>query len=469
MPFDSFTIDSSKHIVIIGAGISGLSLAWFLKKKYGTELKITILEKSSRIGGCISSHFKDDFLFESGPRGFRPKGAGERTLELTRELDIEKLLIGADPSAAYRYLLINNQLQKLPHNILSLITSPITRKILFPCLREAFLKTAPLDNDESIDSFIRRHFGNFIAETLVDPLVSGVFAGDIRKLSLQTCFPLLKKYEKDHGSVIRGLLSSRSDAPEKKQTSTQNFPKAPLLSFKEGMSTLPKALSTKLSANILLSHPPQNVKFHENRVVLEVKGKTMEASHVFSTIPPKELGLLYPDFSPEISSLLKNFACTSLTAVNLGYRDKVLTKEGFGYLIPSKEKEKLLGVTWDSCIFPQQNTHDTQTRLTVMLGGSLNTSLHLLPKDELVHLALNGLHKHLGIRDRPDSLCVNTALNLIPQLNVGHENNLTLLNQALNKAFPRLTLLGHHYRGIGVNGCIEESERTSSNFQLFTS
>ncbi|MFT4553809.1 MAG: oxygen-dependent protoporphyrinogen oxidase [Chlamydiales bacterium] len=459
MPFDSFSVPSSKHIVIVGAGISGLSLAWYLKKKHGTELKVTVLEKNSRVGGCINSLKKGEFLFESGPRGFRPKGAGQRTLELIKELKIENHLIEADPSAAHRYLWTDKQLQKLPHSIFSLLTSPITRKIIFPLIKETFLKPRAPDSDESIDSFIRRHFGSYLTETLVDPLVSGVFAGDIRKLSLQSCFPLLKKYEKENGSIIKGLLPSARSSSGKIKTDT---PKAPLLSFKEGMSLLPESLAAKVSANILLSHPLENLKFHKDHIAIEVQGKTLKASHVFSTIPPRELALLYPDFSPDISALLNNFSYTSLTAVNVGYSKRVLKNQGFGYLIPSKEKEKLLGVTWDSCIFPQQNSYKEQTRLTAMLGGSRNKSLHLLPEEELAQIALEGIHKHLGISDKPESICVYTAHNLIPQFNVGHEDKLLNLSQALKNAFPRLTVLGHHFRGIGVNGCIEEAEEASS-------
>jgi protoporphyrinogen/coproporphyrinogen III oxidase len=454
-----------KNVVIIGAGISGLSLAWFLNKKYGPKLSITILEQNPNVGGCIHTFRENGFLFESGPRGFRPTGTGENTLRLVHELKLSPQLIEASPSAAHRYLWLNERLQKLPNRFLSLFTSSLGRKLIFPFLREAFIRSTRNDNDESIDSFIQRRFGKKFSSTFMDPLISGVFAGDPQALSLKSCFPILKQFEEQKGSVIKGLLSSVWNSPKLVKTS-HPAPKSALVSFKEGMSSLPKALEEQVSAKILLSQPVKMVKLKNDHVEIHLFGKTLIADHLFSTIPPSALTRLCPDFLPEVVSSLKKFSSTSLFCANLGYNDTVLQKQGFGYLIPSKEKENILGVTWDSSIFPQQNSQNNQTRLSVMLGGALHKSISQMSEKEILGIVLNSLHKQLGISKVPDFFRLTPSHNVIPQFNVGHEKNLHHLQALLHRDYPNFSLLGHHFRGIGINGCIEESAHLTENISL---
>ena len=198
-----------KHIVIIGAGISGLALAWHLKKKFKDLLSITIVEKNQRTGGLVNSFREDGFFFEQGPRGFRPKGNGLATLQLIQDLKIEKHLVVASPLSKQRYLYLNNKLYRLPKNLLSFLFSPLTRTCLIPCAKEFFHSSKSNFTDESISGFFQRHFNSYITDTFIDPLVSGIFAGDMNKLSLKSCFPTVEQWEKKYLSLIKGAFSQK--------------------------------------------------------------------------------------------------------------------------------------------------------------------------------------------------------------------------------------------------------------------
>ncbi len=374
-----------KKITILGAGISGLATAWYLHKQFGDKIQLTIIEKSDRIGGWIKTVEKEGFLFEIGPRGFRPHPA---TLSLVEELGLTKELIPANNQARKRYLYVDGKLQPLtPWFALRLgLLSVLWKERKIPPSTE---------EDETIESFFLRRTNRQITETLIDPLVSGIFGGDYRQLSIRSNFPTLFAWEQKYGSLTKGFF-----AREKKKKDKHS-----LYSFREGMETLPRAIAEQLPAEIKLSTP------YDEKI---------EADQIISCIPPTDI--------PKVT----------LTTVNLGYRTHVLPKKGYGYLIPSKEKEDILGVMWDSEIFPEQNGPH-ETRLCVILRES----------PDPLKTALDALQKHLGITEKPDAHLITVAKECIPQLTVGHHER--------------------KYEGvctIGVNNCIAHAKEVATQLKL---
>lgn len=370
-----------KKIAILGAGISGLATAWYLHKRFGDKIQLTIIEKSYRVGGWIQTIHKEGFLFEIGPHGFRPH---PDTLALIQELDLTKELIATSKEASKRYLYVDGKLQPLgPWFCLRLgLLSVLFREHKIPSTTE---------EDESIESFFLRRTNKKITESLIDPLVTGIFGGDYRKLSIRSNFPTLFAWEQKSGSLTRGFFRREKKKREKHS----------LYSFREGMETLPRALAQKLPPEIKLSTP------YDEKI---------EADHIISCIPPKDI--------PKVT----------LTTVNLGYRCPVLPKKGYGYLIPSKEKEEILGMLWDSEIFPEQNKPH-ETRLCVILREA----------SDPLKAALNALEKHLGITKEPDAHHITVARECIPQLTVGHYKR--------------------KYEGvctIGINNCIAHAKEVAS-------
>lgn len=347
------------NVLIVGGGITGLSTAWFLKKRH-PRAKITLLEKTGRLGGWIRTSRERGYLFEKGPRTFQ-MGRSPHLLHLIEELKLK--IIPSDPSAAKRFILHQGRLRSIGSFIPMLIPYLI---------REFFIAPSKLE-DESIYDFAARRFSPKIAETLFDPLTLGIYAGDIRKLSIRTCFPSLYKWEREKGSLVRGIFS----APKKAKG---------LFTIQTGMETLIDELQKQLSIEIVLNCPAHIISEHE----VFAGGKTWVADRVISALPPE-------------------LACRSLWVVNLAYTDDILPKKGFGYLVPTQEKESLLGVIFDSAIFPSQN-HSRETRLTAMVRYE---------EKEPLQAVLPALERHLGIKASPDHSSVFLAKNAIPQFEVG--------------------------------------------------
>ena len=269
--------------VVIGGGITGLATAYFLHKK-GQD--VLLVEKESRVGGWIRSEKKEGFLIEYGPRTLRPVPL---TLSLIEELGLTDQIVWASPNLHKRYIYLEKGLIR--------ITPWLFIKHSLPLLKELFLK--PIDRpEESIASFSLRHFGPWITNNIMDPLTLGIYGGNIDVLSLDRAFPLLKKLEREKGSILRGMRLPK---------------KATLFSFKEGMQTLTDRLAEVLEGRIKLNclEPP-------------------EARRVISTAKT-------------------DGAYLSMAVVTLGYNKRHEKFPGFGFLVPSH-----LGLALKGCLFQEE-------------------------------------------------------------------------------------------------------------------
>jgi oxygen-dependent protoporphyrinogen oxidase len=392
-----------KKVLVLGAGISGLASAWYLKKLMGDQVEITILEKSDRVGGWIKTVEQDGFLFELGPRSLRGQGNGLCSLSLAKDLGLEAIV--ADSTSANRYTLRNGKLRRLG------LADP---RLLFALLLEPFRRRG--GGEETVDGFFRRRFGSYVAENLVDPFVTGIFAGDSKRLSLRACFPQLHQWEADHGSVLRGVWSARGAEAH------------PLFTFKDGMEALPRSLAEQLDVQFIFGAGVEKIC---NTEVVTNRG-VFRADHIISTIPSSDL------------------VRASVVVVNIGWRQNLLNRRGFGYLVPSSEGGNVLGVVWDSSVFTEHNRHPEETRLTVMMGGMRNPKLIDLPEQNIRNLALQSINAHLGIGDKPDAIRVTYQRQAIPQYPLGHRRPVQS---------SELILLGNSFHGIGVNDCIAQAEK----------
>lgn len=428
-------------IAILGGGISGLSLAWFLKKKFEEKINISIFEARQKLGGWIQTEQIDQFLFETGPRSLR---GSKETLELCRELSLE--LIEADPSSKKRFLYIDKRLQEIPSSLVSFALNPLTRKVFFALLKESFISKGDLE-EESIAAFFDRRLGENIRKRFVDPFISGIYAGDAELLSMPSCLPSLWQDEKKFGSLVKAALSRIF---EKKAEG--------IFSLKQGLGNLIASLESRLSARICLNTPIQRIEFLQANAKLHFKnGNTEIFDRIFSTISASSLASLI-DPSLNIFSLLKKSRSAGIATVNLGFDRSVLNKAGFGYLIPKTEGESILGTVFDSQVFPQQNKAKNETRMTVMLGGARNPDLLNLSDLQLENLARQAIAKHLGIFQKPKALLIRRHINAIAQYHLGHHAWLTDLQKELKK-IPLLSLIGNSYYGVSVNDCVKMAKK----------
>lgn len=397
--------------LILGGGISGLSAAWFLRKKY-PDAKITLLEKESRLGGWIRTS-REDYFFEKGPRTFQASRS-PALLQLIRDAGLEEELIFSDPSANRRFLWHKGKLRS--------VGSMIPR-ILPSLLLEPFIPKGTWE-DESIYDFAARRFSPRAAETLFDPLTLGIYGGDIRKLSIRSCFPKLFEWEQEKGSVLRGMFSSRG---KKKKTA------GGLFSLKYGMESLIRALERQSSVEVIYNCEAEAIRPDG----IWAGRRVWSADRIYSALPANAAGKL----------LGEEFSVGSMWEANLVFEGDVLPKRGFGYLVPSREKEDLLGMIFDSSVFPQQNSKG-ETRLTALLRSET-------PDPEKA--ALLAAKKHLGIQQEPVKISLFYAKKSIPQFEVGYHQKIARFEERAKQKFPFLSLLGNYIEGPSVESCIQRS------------
>ncbi len=414
-----------KRIVILGAGISGLATAYFLSKY--PQYEITIIDKKSKPGGWIDTDTSSGFLFENGPRTFRTSFC-PHILQLAEELGLKEECIYSDERAKGKYLWIDGKLRSMPIVTLGFIKGFINE-----------WRIPPKYEDETMWEFACRRFNAEVAQLLFDPWAIGIHAGDVHQLSARACLKNFKEWEDKYGNLTKGYFKS-----SKKR---EPF----LFTFKSGMQSLIEALVKNLSAEICLDEEVKNLEFHSDNVKIETTKKRNEADNLVAAMPVHVFGKW---LAPELLSIRSN----GTTVVNLAYRKDVLKKKGFGYLVSSKEKDEVLGVVFNSNIFPQQSMHKEETRLTVKLRRS-----NLL-EQEAISISLTALKKHLNIDRSPDFASVVRVENAFPQFEVGHLDRMVAFEERMEREYPRLRVAGNFLYGVGVNDCIARARSVSTSF-----
>jgi protoporphyrinogen/coproporphyrinogen III oxidase len=436
----------SRHIILLGAGISGLATAWFLKKRY-PDYRLTILEKSSRVGGWIQTIQKEGFLFEQGPHSCRIQGAGHHTLALAEELGLQDQVICPSPEANRRFIYYQDKLHPLPGSLKEMPFSPLMKGWLKALWQD--WRTSPReDADESIASFFNRRLGAGWVERLIDPFTLGIYAGDCRQLSLKSCFPRFDEWEQQ-GSLFKGAWKTK--AKPSSNAWIQSFEKQSLFSFKKGMETLPLALFSRLKEHVRLN---ETIQLIEGSTVSLASGECLEGDYLISTLPFHALAPLLNTY-PDIQKLLESLSYASVTCVSLGFNERLPLK-GFGYLVPSKEKIPYLGCIWDSSVFPQQGL-EHQTRLTVLLGGKQHPEVHQWTQQQSIDYSLSILKHHLDITSTPKVIHCQKAAEAIPQYEVGYAERKQQLQKLVQKYALPWTLSGNAMSGVSVNDCIAQA------------
>ncbi len=450
----------SKKVAILGAGISGLSLAWYLSKEIDPS-EIVLIEKGDQLGGWMQTTIEDGFLFERGPRTFRPSKSTD-LLDLIEEVGILDQVIAASNVAQMRYILNASKLQPVPRNPIDFFTSPLTRGIVPALFKEWLVPTQNLE-DESIYDFVSRRLNRKTALKLFDPLTVGIYAGDIKNLSMKSCFPALFELEQNSGTITRGLIKSLRRRKKKDRFVKEGFHRSSLFTLRYGMGSLVEMIERKLEIEIRKSTEVESLSVNSEGVQIQTSSGEIEVEQVFCALPLPGAGKLLQNLDSSFTSLsqVKN---ASLMIANLGYDQKVLEKKGFGYLVPSEEKDEILGMIWDSDVFPEQNLGQTQTRLSVMMGGMFRPDILDLSSEECFDRAKSAASRHLKIDIEPKVQILTKALNCIPQLEVGHHQKMTYLQKRLAELYPQLHLVGNYIDGVSVNDCIARSKEVCRAF-----
>jgi oxygen-dependent protoporphyrinogen oxidase len=460
-----------KSVAIIGTGITGLTAAFYLKRK---GIPITVYEASSRVGGVIQSIRKDGYLAEFGPNTILE--TSPKITQFIRDAGLESRRLDSDPKAGARYVVRYQRPIAMPSSPLGFFTTELfTAKAKLAVLREPFVPARRDGKEESVAEFVERRLNREFLDHAIDALVAGVYAGDPYKLSLPQAFPRLAELEARYGSLIRGQIFG---AGERKRRGEIAKDRAPKLSFDEGLQVLPDTLVVRLGdvvkLNITVTKLTQTshgwmLALSEGRVSQDPltageigdshssSPRDSEAEHgavIYCGTAPKLSGLQIESAQPVNFTAFSEIRYPPVASVVLGFRREDVTHpcQGFGMLIPKIEGFSILGTIFSSSLFPNRAPAGHLT-LTSYIGGERQPELALLPTDKLVELTCNDLRVLLGVRGQPTFVHCVVYPKSIPQYNLGYGRYRGLLAEIENKA-PGLFFAGHYRDGVSLGDSI---------------
>jgi len=451
-------------ICIIGAGISGLATAHAILASK-PQAEIIIFEAEQRVGGKVwTESSAEGYICEGGVNGFLDKIPS--TLELCRQAGVSPL--AADDAAKKRYVYCRGELHKLPEKPQEFLTSRLLSirgriRVLYEIV------AGGTDNpDETLQEFATRRLGREAFERLIDPMASGVFAGDASKLSLKSCFPRIHEVEAEYGSLIRGLLKIQRKA---RREGNRNSPGpgqgGTLTSFASGMSVLTDALAGQLGSRIRTSTAIQDISRNANRYLLQTEhGEAEECAILILAAPAYAQAQMLQSFDPHLAGLLAEIPYPALSVCCFGYRKQQVghVLDGFGFLIPSTEQRAILGTLIDSNIFPGR-APDGSVLLRSMIGGARNPELARLPDEQLISRVRNDLQDILGLSAEPEFVRIFRHEKAIPQYHVGHSDRLKMIEDNLYR-HPGLILTGNAFKGVSLNDCVVNAGKIAKALTL---
>ncbi|KAI8988420.1 protoporphyrinogen oxidase [Mycotypha africana] len=509
-------------VAILGGGISGLSAAYYLARFAPPTTKILLIEGKNRVGGWIQSQRvapgnydfknnmpqesedKDDILFESGARSLRPKGVnGAIMLEMIHHLKLhedDNLLCvpKTDPSAQHRYIYYKDKINTVPTGIASLLTHkppPVFKSVISAGILELFRPSRfnsqgelkdPNGADETIYAFMKRRFNEHTAINLLGALGHGIYAGDIKELSVKSTMRFLYEAERVHGSVVKsmilgnkntGSMRERGLAVRSRNADPEWFGKMEknsVIGFRDGLESLPRKLRAWLencpNVEILTGEPVESIQTvsHDQEIKIKTKSKDIFAEHVISTLPSIDLKKTLQQ--KPLPHLCHN-PSVDVAVVNMAYspEEATLKYDGFGFLTPHRDTKYpmplpgTLGVIFDSNALKGQDTKKC-VKLTAMMGGSDwkdafgNVPIDQLDPKDAYDYARKVMDTYLGIRADPTHSLVNLSKQCIPQYLVGHESRMLELHHAVKANYGHLmSLTGASYLGPSVPDCIKHS------------
>ncbi len=447
-------------VVIVGGGLSGLSLAYRLQQA-APHVAITLLEKDGRPGGKVHTEARDGFRVEWGPNGFLD--SKPTTAALCRDLGLGECLVSASEAAARnRYLFLRGRLLRLPDSLGSFLRSPVLSwRGKWGLLTERFRAPRRDVGDESIDAFARRRAGDEVADVLADAFVTGIHAGDPKLLSLRATFPRLAELEEQHGSIMKGFAAAaRQRRAEAKARGEVYQRPGKMWSFREGLQALIDALRAGLRSPPLLGAGARRVERREGRPAWSVRGEgrqCWDADAVVLACPADEQAAILADLDAGLAEQISGIPYNRVAVVALGYRlaDVSFPLDGFGFLVPQRDHRDLLGVQWCSSIFPERAPPGT-VLLRAMCGGWSRAEMVGWDAARLLAAVRAELRAALGVTAEPVFRRLVRWERAIPQYHLGHRERVARIEERARQ-YPGLFLAGNAYRGVAMNDCTEQA------------
>ena len=427
------------RIGIVGAGISGLATAFHLER-LRPDWQVTVFEARPRPGGTMQTVEVDGFLFEAGSNGFLTNKP--YTLDLVEQAGASDLLMPSNDAARIRYV-YDGRLKRLPDGPKSFLTTPLlTIPQRLRVLAEPFIPRRRSQGEETLREFGDRRLGPAFTRQFLDPMSAGIFASTPDRLSVDAAFPAVVALERDHGGLFRGMLAKR-----KKEAG----PGGVLTSFRGGVGRFVDHLAGQLGS-VRTGTPVNALERQDAGYRLVGNGDSWAVDRVVLATPAYVSSALVQGVDQELGRRLAAVEYSPIAVVGMGYDDIDHPLDGFGLLTTTGARLEILGVLWDSSIFPDRAPPGRKS-LRVMIGGQRQPELALSDDDELIARARRGLQQTMGVSACPVSTFVQRWPRGIPNYGPGHLANADAIEQRLT-GLSGLHLTGNAYRGVGINDCV---------------
>lgn len=451
MPLDRET-SVDVDVVVVGAGISGLTAAWNLQQ---AGCSVEVAEAAARAGGVIGSRRRDGVLYELGPNS--SLDTTPLINQLLTELGIRDERLDAGAAAATRFIVRDGRLTALPTSPGAFLTTrAFSLGAKLRLLAEPFVKPLPPDVEESIAGFVRRRLGREFLDYAIDPFVAGIYAGDPERISVPAAFPRLAALEQKYGSLIKGQIlgaRERSKNPETSKNVAKSF------SFRQGMQTVTDAIAKRLP------HASYGVRVktvtRASDGTFTVSGEQNGAPYVrharavVLATPAYAAATIIESLAPNASQALRAIEYAPVSIVATAYRraDIAHPIAGFGCLVPKIEKRRILGSLFSSSMFEGRAPEGTVI-LTTFVGGRRNPDVAALPDKELVATVHNDLAPLVGAKAAPLWAAITRWPQAIPQYELGHGERLAEVDRA-EAALPGLWFCANYRGGVSVSDCVK--------------
>lgn len=451
-----------KRIAIIGGGIAGLSAAFTLDQARlsGAGVRYTLFESSGRLGGVLQTDRIDDCLVEAGPDSFlteKPWAA-----DLCKQVGLGDQLIGSNDRSRKTYILVRGRLVPLPDGLMFMVPTRILPTVFSPLFsfrtklrmaREWFRRRRVSDGDESVTSFVERHYGREVVDYLADPLLTGVYGGAAASLGVRAVLPRFAEMEASHGSLGRGMVAARKKS--------RGAARGPLFSsLKHGMQQMVDAVAASLSpTSIVLKAAVLGIQPQDSGWIVSAGYKTDYFDAVILAVPAHIAGMLMSTASAPLARELSSIPYSSSVTVALGYGAEVRNAlpPGFGFLVPHRECKRIMAATFVHNKFPHR-APEGRALVRCALGGARDEGMISLSDEEILRIVRDELRQIVGIHGEPLFARIYRWSKAMAQYTVGHLDRVKKIDGLLP---PGIFLAGNGYRGIGVPDCVRTGKEAA--------
>jgi oxygen-dependent protoporphyrinogen oxidase len=468
---------SGKHVVVIGAGISGLTAAYRAQQ---AGAQVMIVEASAHTGGVLHTEKRDGFLLELGPDCFvSNKPAG---VVLVRELGLESELIGTaggNEKLRQSFILHEGKLTPIPQGFFLLAPTSIEAlrgaSVLswagkLRVARELFIKARTDGADESLASFMERRFGREALDRIAQPMVAGIYTADPAKLSLKATFPQFMEMEREFGSVLRGMRR-RAKQMQAEKASGPRY--GLFVTLKSGVQALSDALVRATHGSPLLNTRATKIERDGAKWRVEIEpieparsagalhsgtlgnaAMALSADAVIVALPTHAAARLLNGVKPELARELAGVTYANSAVVNFAFDRAQIAHalDGMGFVVPHIEKREIVACSFSSVKF-EGRAPAGKVLLRAFMGGALLPQQADYSDAQLIETALRELTQILGIKGAPLFAVAARHRASMAQYEVGHLDRLARI-EALAAPLSGLRLIGNGYHGIGIPDCI---------------